>query len=55
MKSKHLGFVAEPEMYEELRSIAKSEYRSLSNLLYRIVKNWLRRYSSKKKKEAQGR
>lgn len=52
MKTKHIGFVAEPEIQEELRAIARSECRSVSNLLYRIVKNWLKRHSSELKKKA---
>lgn len=54
MKTKHIGFVAEPEIHEKLRAIARSEYRSVSNLVYRIVKKWLKKHSSEKKKKAQG-
>lgn len=48
MKDKHVGFVVEPEMRRELRAIAVAEYRSLSNLLYQIVKDWLRERAAKK-------
>ena len=52
MKNKHIGFVVEQEIYDRLHEIAKDEYRSISMLLYVIVKKWLKRYSSKKKKES---
>jgi len=55
MKNKHVGFVVELEIYEKLHAIAASECRSLSNLLYRIIKKWLRKHSSKSQKKAQGR
>lgn len=48
MKTKHIGFVAEPEMQEKLRAIARSESRSVSNLLYMIVKKFLKKHSAKK-------
>ena len=48
MRNKHIGFVVEPEMRRELRAIAAGEYRSLSNLIYHIVKNWLRKRAAKK-------
>lgn len=52
MKSKHIGFVAEPEMQQELRAVARSEYRSVSNLIYHIVKQFLKKHSSEQKKKA---
>ena len=48
MKNKHVGFVVEQELHDQLRAAARDEGRSISNLLYVIVKKWLKKYSSKK-------
>ncbi len=48
MRNKHIGFVVEPEMRRELRAIAAAEYRSLSNLIYHIIKEWLESRRGKK-------
>lgn len=54
MRNKHVGFVVEQEMYEQLHAAARDEYRSVSNLLYRMTKNWLRKHSSKQKRKGSG-
>ncbi len=48
MKNKHVGFVIEQELQDQLRAAAREEGRSGSNLLYVIVKRWLKKHSSKK-------
>ncbi len=51
MRDKHVGFVVEQEMWEQIHAAAADEYRTTSNLLYRIVKNWLRKHPSKQEKK----
>lgn len=48
MRNKHIAFMVEPGMLRELRAIAATEYRSLSNLIYHIVKDWLWKRHAKK-------
>jgi hypothetical protein len=48
MRNKHVAFMAEPGMLQELRAIASAQNRSLSNLIYQIVKNWLENLRGKK-------
>ncbi len=48
MRNKHIAFMAEPGMLQELRAIAAAEYRSLSNLIYHVIKEWLESRRGKK-------
>lgn len=48
MRNKHVGFVVEQELHDQLRVAAHNEGRSVSNLLYVILKKWLKKHSSKK-------
>ena len=54
MRNKHVGFVVEQELHDQLRATARDEGRSVSNLLYVIVKKWLKKHSLKKQERAQG-